>query len=227
MRSAWVSAARPDFAQPETRQMRVRRWSRLRTLGDQRTRFSVASLPSVWFVARGERDNRAPRSPAPPHRRGQTPLSRQATVNYATMRNRVVARIARITWPHLSGQTRCRETFRPLHPTHVCTFISSGVNEATLTLPCRCASSLARRLILPRRQRSARRHPVIRAECLKCRVHVTRRGRQRLRRPCCPSRSFRSRLVFGEGTRIPVGTATGLASETISGSSSRTAGSAV
>ena len=80
---------------------------------------------------------------------------------------------------------------------------------------------------LTRRQRSARRHPVIRAECLKCRVHVTRRGRQRLRRPCCPSRSFRSRLVFGEGTRIPVGTATGLASETISGSSSRTAGSAV
>ena len=212
MRSVQDGAALPHFVHLETRQKRVRRWSRPRSLGDQRERFSVASLPSVWFGTRGEGNGCAPRSLVPPHRHGQAHLSRQATVNYATMRSRVVARIVRITWPHLSGQTERGETSRLLRLTHVCTFVSSGVNETTLILLCRCTSSLARRLILPQHQRSARRHPVIRAECLECRVHATRRGRQRLRKQCYPGRSFRSRFVFGEGTHIAVGTMTYLAS---------------
>ena len=123
-----------------------------------------------------------------PQRVGDTGLRLrfQATVNHATMCSRVVAWIAGIAQPHLSEQVRIREASRLLHPTYVCTFVSSGVNETALTLLCCCASSLARWLILPRHPRSTRRQPVIRAECLGCRVHVTRWGHQCLRKLCHP-----------------------------------------
>jgi len=172
---------------------------------------------------RSERDGRAPRLLAPPHHYDRKCLSRQATVNHATMRSRVVARIVRTTWPHLSGQTERRETSRLLHPTHAYTFVSSSMDETALTLPCRYVPSLARRLIPPQHQRSARRHPVIHAECPEYRSHVTRRGRQRLKNLRCPRSSSCSRLTFGKGTRIPVNTTAGPAQKMILGSSSHTA----
>lgn len=221
--SAPACSAPSRSAQSETRQKRVRRWFRPRPLGDQRARFSVASLLAVRFVTRGAGNGRAPRSPAPPHHHGQMPLSRQATANYATMRSRVVAQIVRTTWPHLSGQTERRETSRLLHPTHAYTFVSSGADETFLALLCRYVSSLARRLIPPQHQRSARRHPVIHAECLKCQGYVTRRGRQRLKNLRCPRSPSCSCLAFGKGVYVPVNTTAGPAQKMILGSSSHTA----
>jgi len=213
MRSAQVGVVLPHFVHFETRQKRVRHWFHLRSLGDQREQISVVSWPTVRFAMRGEEDGRASRSLVPPHHYDRRCLSRQATVNHAAMRSRVVAQIVRTTWPHLLGQTERRETSRLFHPTHICTFVSSGVDETALALLCRYVPSLARRPILHQHKRSTRRPLAVRADGPEYQSHVTRRGRQRLQDPRRLRSSSFSRPTPARGTRTFVNPTPGFTQE--------------